>query len=632
MDELIQGRYRLLRLLGEGGAAQVWLARDERVDRLIALKRLRPQYASDAALVARFQHEAKLVARLDSPHIVQVYDVAVSPTECYIAMEFVDGQDLKEFLRFEGPLPVERALALLREIAAGVAVAHEAGLIHRDLKPGNVLLSKQGAVKITDFGIARDVAGAGMTEPGTVWGTSHYIAPEQAAGKPISAATDIYSLGVLLFETLTGTLPFPGDDPVAVAIAHIQQPVPSVQARAPSVPAGVARLVERMMAKDPAQRPANGAALVTLLDSYLRSTQATSLHPTIEGEAADATQPITVPPVEPDAATRVTPVATETPVPPRVSSTLPHARWPSGLLMAFVGLCAALMLLGLLAARNLAGQQGESAANPPDSSPPASQPTVVLGTFTPPPGAATATPPATATLTPASPTPPILTNTGPRVGNGPDARALLLTEGRGIELDGNLSEWDTSQPVPLLEPTMGRERWAGEADLSGVAYFAWDDEFLYLAVERTDEEHIQTRTVYELYRDDSIELWLDADLLGDLDEAAVNADDFQFAFSAGDFADLKAEGVAYYPDRNDRRNRQLRVRAEPLPTGYTMEISIPWAILAVEPSPGLVLGYAIVLNDNDSPVSNDPQTQIASNRQPPFEKPLTFGNLILSSQ
>ncbi|MBA3532861.1 MAG: serine/threonine protein kinase, partial [Ardenticatenales bacterium] len=269
---ILKERYRLERLLGEGGTAQVWLATDERMGRQVAIKILRPQYAKDEGLLERFRREARIVAHLDSPYIVQVYDVEMSEGISFIVMEYIDGQDLKELIRFEGAMPPQRALSLLRDIAMGVAVAHEAGLIHRDLKPGNVLISKQGEVKVTDFGIARDMAGAGLTEPGKVWGTSHYIAPEQAMGRPLTPAADIYSLGVLLFELLTGKLPFPGDDPVAVAIAHIQEPPPDIQTLKPSLPAGVARLVSRMMSKAPEQRPQTARALVEIVTRFLEDS------------------------------------------------------------------------------------------------------------------------------------------------------------------------------------------------------------------------------------------------------------------------------------------------------------------------------------------------------------------------
>lgn len=154
---LIKGRYRLQRLLGEGGVAQVWLAEDQRLNQLAALKLLRPQYAKDKKVLERFRREARVVARLDSPHIVQIYDVSVSRFDDthFIAMEYVEGQDLKDLLRFEAPLSLQRSLRLLRQITVGVAVAHNMALIHRDLKPANILISKEGDVKITDFGIAR---------------------------------------------------------------------------------------------------------------------------------------------------------------------------------------------------------------------------------------------------------------------------------------------------------------------------------------------------------------------------------------------------------------------------------------------------------------------------------------------
>jgi len=622
-ETLIKARYRLLRLIGEGGVAEVWLAHEEPQNRLVALKFLRTQYARDEKLLERFRREATIVSRLNSPHIVKVYDVTVDHRHCFIVMEYVDGQDLKTFLRFDAPLTLKRALTLLQAIAAGIAVAHQAGLIHRDLKPGNVLLSKDGDIKITDFGIARHIAEAGLTEPNSVWGTSHYISPEQALGQPLSTATDIYSLGVMLYQMLTGTLPYQGDDPVSVALAHIQQPVPALQSVIPSLPTSVAHLVQRMMAKNAIYRPQDGTQLLNILESYLEiSTGPTVLRSTAGVKAA----------LQKGLASTESNEENRVQIPnarPGQFRLTPQVRLASSLVVMVVTICFLIGLVDSIISRPLFVSQ----TNAVDETKPLIGLTVtatLLPTFTP---YMTVTQTTSLSTPVVSPTPtnqlhPIVIKKA-RVGNGPDAHALYLTTPPGILIDGNLSEWVTKEPIILTEPVFGRDRWAGIHDLNGLAYFMWDDTYLYIAIYRTDDAHIQTHSGFELHRGDSIELWLDVDLHGDFDEPA-NEDDFQLLFSAGDFRSLKAQGALYHPGPRDaRRSYGWRVNAEPIVDGYTLEARIPWSLFDIEPEENMMLGYAVVLNDNDPPESPEAQTQVASNREIPNLNPLTFGNLVL---
>jgi serine/threonine-protein kinase len=620
--------------LGEGGVARVWLAWDEHLRREVAIKVLRPQYARDENLVQRFRREALLVGQLRSPHIVEVFGVAAGGSASYFVMEYVDGRDLKEFLRYNAPLPVERALSLLRDITAGVAAAHEAGLIHRDLKPANVLISKDGAVKVTDFGIARDLAGAGLTEPGKVWGTSHYLSPEQAAGLGLAPATDIYSLGVMLFEMVTGRLPFPGDDPVAVALAHLRDPVPDVQSLNTTVPEGVARLIRRMMDKAPERRPRDAPALLKLLETYLsQSGGATTLRPVMNE--------ITLAPASPPTRARSRAMRHPTPAAETSSSSTRARRW--GAQIAIVALGVLVILLTFTLARgSTILPEGRQRTPSNQRNLPAASPSLPVPTFTASaasmagtPGAPSlrASPTRTRTTPTVSPT-ATMTALLVRSGNGPDARVQHLTAPSSITVDGNLSEW-VSQPVPLTQPIYGIERWGGPSDLSGRVYFAWDEDFLYLAVYRVDDEHLQSETHrgYDLYRGDAVELWLDTELARDFEEAEANRtvqDDYQLAFSAGNFSTLRPEGVVYFPRRNAEWDHQIRVRAEPLGNGYTLEASVPWSLLRVEPEENLVLGYAVVFNDNDSPPGEEPQSQVASNRESPYRRPSTFGNLVLA--
>ncbi|MBU1751155.1 MAG: protein kinase [Chloroflexi bacterium] len=274
MDALLNGRYRLIELVGAGGMAQVYQARDTLLERPVAVKLLRPQYAADEPFLARFLQEARSAANLSHPNIVAVYDVGEDtlPGEAtsrpYIVMEYVAGRDLKTLIQAEAPLSVARALDIGAQIALALAHAHDAGLIHRDVKPQNVLLTRDGRAKVTDFGIARALATSSISEAGVVLGTVHYLSPEQAAGDPATPLSDVYALGVILYEMLTGQLPFTGETPVAVAVKHLQEEPPSPRERNPLLPPPVEDLVLQAMDKDPARRFASAAEMAQALMAY----------------------------------------------------------------------------------------------------------------------------------------------------------------------------------------------------------------------------------------------------------------------------------------------------------------------------------------------------------------------------
>ena len=253
--DLIADRYELEELVGTGGMSSVFRARDSQLDRRVAIKILHEHYAEDPEYLARFRSEARAVARLSHPNIVTVIDRGDDGGRQYIVFEYVEGENLKELVRRTGRLPVRRALALGLAVADGLSFAHDHGLVHRDVKPQNVLLSREGEVKVTDFGIARSLhMEHGVTQTGTVLGTGEYLAPEQASGKPVSAATEVYSLGVVLWELLAGDVPFVGENFVAVALRHVNEPPPSLRERRPDVSPRLGAAVDRALAKDPARR------------------------------------------------------------------------------------------------------------------------------------------------------------------------------------------------------------------------------------------------------------------------------------------------------------------------------------------------------------------------------------------
>jgi eukaryotic-like serine/threonine-protein kinase len=268
--DLIADRYELEELVGSGGMSSVFRARDAQLDRRVAIKILHERYLDDPEYVERFRREARAVARLSHPNIVTVIDRGDDAGRQYIVFEHVEGENLKELVERTGRLPVRGALQLALAVADGLAFAHEHGLVHRDVKPQNVLVSREGDVKVTDFGIARSLhVEHGVTQTGTVLGTGEYLAPEQASGQPVSPATDVYSLGVVLWELLAGDVPFVGENFVAVALRHINEPPPSLLEQRPDVSPRLAAAVERALAKDPARRFPSMAALARELRACL---------------------------------------------------------------------------------------------------------------------------------------------------------------------------------------------------------------------------------------------------------------------------------------------------------------------------------------------------------------------------
>ncbi|HEY8705369.1 MAG TPA: protein kinase [Gaiellaceae bacterium] len=255
IGDLIAERYELLELVGTGGMSSVYKAHDQLLERNVALKVLHPHYGGDEEYVERFRREARAVAQLSHPNIVTVIDRGEADGHQFIVFEFIDGENLKELVNRTGPLPARRAVELAIAIAEALAFAHAHGLVHRDVKPQNVLLNGDGEAKVTDFGIARSLdVEHGMTQTGTVLGTSNYLSPEQASGKQVTPATDVYSLGVVLYELLTAEVPFPGENFVAVAMKHLNEPVPDILERRPDVPVRLAAVIEHALEKDPARR------------------------------------------------------------------------------------------------------------------------------------------------------------------------------------------------------------------------------------------------------------------------------------------------------------------------------------------------------------------------------------------
>ncbi|MCW2677615.1 MAG: pknA [Modestobacter sp.] len=262
VGSVLAGRYEIIGPIASGGMGEVWRARDRTLGRTVAAKVLRSEYTSDPSFLIRFRNEARHTAALSHPNIASVYDYGESTQDgqrvAYLVMEYVEGKPLVTVLAEQGRLSPERTLDVVGQAAEGLSAAHDAGMVHRDIKPGNLIVRPDGVVKLTDFGIARARDAAPLTRTGMVVGTAQYLSPEQAQGMPVTAASDVYSLGVLAYECLAGARPFDGESQVAIALAQINRPPPPLP---PDVPAPVRALVERALAKDPAARFTDGAAV-----------------------------------------------------------------------------------------------------------------------------------------------------------------------------------------------------------------------------------------------------------------------------------------------------------------------------------------------------------------------------------
>jgi eukaryotic-like serine/threonine-protein kinase len=265
----LSGRYRLEAKIGAGGMSTVYRALDETLQRQVAIKLMNREVASDSDQLERFRREARAVAQLSHPHIVGVIDAGEDGSRPYIVFEYVEGETLKERIRRQGRLEVAEAVAYAIEIARALGAAHARHIVHRDVKPQNVLIDEEGSAKVTDFGIARTLDEEGLTADGRVLGTTDYVSPEQALGQPVTGQSDLYSLGVVLYEMLTGDVPFKGDNQVAVAMKHVREEMPDVQHKRPEISAALAAVVDTATAKRQEDRYANDAEFIADLEDVL---------------------------------------------------------------------------------------------------------------------------------------------------------------------------------------------------------------------------------------------------------------------------------------------------------------------------------------------------------------------------
>jgi serine/threonine-protein kinase len=289
---LLNGRYRLEARIGAGGMSTVYRATDETLERQVAIKLMNREVAGDSDQLERFRREARAVAQLSHPHIVGVIDAGEDDNRPYIVFEYVEGETLKKRIRRLGRLPVDEAVAYSIEIARALGAAHARHIVHRDVKPQNVLIDEEGSAKVTDFGIARTLEEDGLTADGRVIGTTDYVSPEQALGRPVTGQSDLYSLGVVMFEMLTGEVPFTGDSQVAVAMKHVREELPDVQRLRPEISAALASIIDTATAKRESDRYADDAELIADLEDVLAMETARAGNASGEAQSVLRTLPL----------------------------------------------------------------------------------------------------------------------------------------------------------------------------------------------------------------------------------------------------------------------------------------------------------------------------------------------------
>lgn len=602
-------QYLVTEHLARGGMADVFLAEDDRLKRPVALKIMLSALASDDTFVARFQREAMAVAKLHHPHIVQIYTAGMTPDQRpYLAMQYVSGGTLKDILKklYKNgrKLPVHDTLKLVRQVADALDAAHRAGIVHRDIKPSNVLLHPDGTPVLTDLGIAAVSSSTQLTKTDVTMGTPHYMSPEQAKGQKVDHRADLYALGIILYELLSGSLPFTGDSPLAVMHQHVYEPPSPLPLVTPGLSDATYHVVDKALQKEAEQRFASAREMMAALDDALAG-EATVL-PTPRPEPASsisATLEATIlPPEEP-----VNPPSPPPPPAIEIEEKAPSSRrgwFIGGLVLFLLLLCGGGSWFAINTISNL--------FTPTDFDP------------LPPPVTETAAETATETAV----SPPTLTATPETNVN---ATAIRLTTAPTI--DGNLSDWPDAFPIFSAFRVYENEQWDGTEDVAAVWRIGWDNNNLYIGVIVEDDIHAQINSGNQLFRGDSISIQLDTSA-ADNAENIVSPDDYQLDFSPGNFTTLAPSAFRFQGTAENRMldalGHTINIEALAMDNGYVIEAAIPWTDLNTRPEAGQVLGVALNVTDNDSPETAVQEVFYSHVSTRVFGNPTTWGTLTLA--
>jgi serine/threonine-protein kinase len=589
----------------------VYKAYDPTLERFVALKVLAPRLVREEEFVERFLREARAAARLNHPNIVTIHNVGRAGDWYYFAMAHLEGQTLADRIQQRGPMSLEEVLGTLRPLADALDYAHGRGLVHRDVKPANVVVGSDGRPTLTDFGIARAAAETRLTRTGAIVGTPEYLSPEQAQGEAIGPGTDQYALGVVVYEMLTGKAPFKAESTPALLYKVVHERPPSLRAERPDLPEAVEQALGRALAKEPTQRHGSCRAFVDALEEAVSSAPSPVSSPTLA----------------------------EGPLSSKRSGVRSRALWIGA------GLAGILLIALCVVALGVASGLFRADGVEPTAESPTEPPPVVAEQTDAPPELPTDAPTdvsaPTSTSLPPTDTPFPPTGTPSRA----EREAALLetvryrpTNGDVIfaypiemppTVDGRLDEWDGPYYDVLHVSHDPEGTWYGRSDLSGRFAVRWDANNLYLGIEVTDDVHVQVRTGDKIWQGDDVEIQVDADLLADFSETELSGDDGQVGLSAGDFVSRRPEAYIWRPADREQAGTMIDLAAQQTDAGYRLEAAVPWWVLGGRPAFETPVGFCLGLGDNDSPGEAQQQTMVTTAPGRAWGDPTTWGTLII---
>jgi hypothetical protein len=635
MDALIGqmlGAFQVVAPLGAGGMAQVYKAYQPSVGRYVALKVLPRAFAEDPAFVARFEQEARLVANLEHPNIVPVYDFGQASGYMYIAMRLMTGGSLHEQMSSR-PMALERIRSIMAQVGDALDYAHSRGVVHRDLKPSNILLDDRGHYLLSDFGIAKTLAATmQLTTPGDVLGTASYMSPEQGLGRPVDARSDIYALGVILYRLATGRVPFEGPTPLATAVQHVETPPPAPSLVNPAIPPALEQVILTTLAKDPNARYATAGEFVAAVNAALPGVApaASTPLPAVARTTPGAIRPAPVyepPTTKPPARRAEPPYAGGPDQPDQLGDAGGDEYQDDGAGRMVRLLIGAALIVAVLCIASTAIATWVVLQPLPRATDTSAPPTATVRR-------PSATPTATATVTP-SPT-PTLSPTVPPIRTRPSEQGLFrIARAGNITLDGQFDDWNGNW-LPIGNVVFGENNYGGGADLSGSFQAAWAPEGLYLAIQVVDDRFFPVPSGDQLFKGDGIELLFDRALQADFDTTTINEDDYQIGFGMRDAGSEVSRLNAYrWIPQDEAGSLTLQGAGWLTAGGYQIEALVPWSAVDATPSDlpsggtERLFGFTLSINDNDSDQPAQETVISTSPARSVFNLPGTWGTLIL---